>query len=246
MMEKNDVSRVRGIETESITVQRTARIATFGPDGPGARELWYVMHGYGGLAEPFLEDFAVIDDGTRIVVAPEALSRFYEGDVQSRIGHKDAKIGASWMTREARDAEIADYIAYFNTVHQLMLARLGVHASVPKVTVLGFSQGAAAASRWVASGSVDAARLVIWGSSLAPELDIESAGTPLRKAETVIVIGTTDVFATPKIVERERARLNAANFPFRFVSFQGGHRIDDDTLRALAGMSTDQDATGAL
>ena len=86
------------------------------------RELWYVLHGYGQLAAPFLDDFRAIDDGTRLIVAPEALSRFYEGDVQARL-HKDAKVGASWMTREDRDAEIADYVAYLDTRARLDRSR---------------------------------------------------------------------------------------------------------------------------
>jgi predicted esterase len=216
-----------------------------GPEGPGVRELWYVLHGYGQLAAPFLGDFRAIDDGSRLIVAPEALSRFYEGDAQTRL-HKDAKVGASWMTREDRESEIADYIAYLDTAHEAILARLGGAEHAPAVTVLGFSQGAATAARWVASGRVNAARLVVWGSQLPPELDLADPGAPLRRAETVLVIGTTDVFATPKLVEKETARLRAANYPFRFVSFSGGHRMDDDTLRALAGTSTDYDATGAV
>jgi predicted esterase len=221
------------METESIMVQRTARVATFGSSSANVRELWYVLHGYGGLATDFLGDFSAIDDGTRLVVAPEALSRFYEEDAMTRVRKQNAnaKVGASWMTKEERDSEIEDYVSYLDAVHRVMRPRAGESA---KVTVLGFSQGAAAASRWVARGGVDAARLVIWGSSIAPELDIASPGTALRKPETVFVIGGKDIFATPKIVEKELARLRTAKFPFRFMSFDGGHRIDDDTLRALA------------
>jgi predicted esterase len=185
-----------------------------------------------------------VDDGTRLIVAPEALSRFYEGDTRART-HRDANVGASWMTRDERLAEIGDYLAYFDVLHAAMLARLGAGARAVATTVLGFSQGAAAAARWVAAGQVNAARLVVWGSTLPPELDLADAAAPLRRAETIVVIGTTDVFATPKIVEAELARLRAANFPFRLVPFHGGHRLDDDTLRALAGEPTDADATGA-
>ena len=97
-----------------LAVRRTARVAVLGPEGPGVRELWYVLHGYGQLAAPFLEEFRAIDDGTRLIVAPEALSRFYEGDAKSRL-HKDARVGASWMTREDREAEIADYLGYLDS-----------------------------------------------------------------------------------------------------------------------------------
>ncbi len=238
-------SEARIIRTESISVRRTARLALLGPETPDVRELWYFMHGYGYLAAPSLEDFRVIDDGSRLIVAPEALSRFYEERAERRVGSKEAKVGASWMTREERESEITDYIAYFNTVHVSMLSRLGSANAAPRITVVGFSQGAAAASRWVASGGVNADRLVVWGSSIAPEIDLVTAGTPIRRAETVIVIGTKDIFATPKVVEKENARLLAANFPSRFVSFTGGHRLDDDTLRALAGMPLENDATGS-
>ena len=202
-----------------------------GPEDSGVREIWYLLHGYGELAAPFLAGARAIDDGTRLLVAPEALSRFYEGDVQARL-HREAKVGASWMTREDREAEIADYIEYLDTVHESIVPKLG--GGTPTVTVLGFSQGGATAARWVANGRVKPARLIVWGSQFPPELDLANPNAQLRRAETVLVIGTTDVFATPKIVEKDTAKLNAAGFPFRFVSFKGGHRLDDDTLRALS------------
>ena len=215
----------------AVAVRRTARIALLGPPAEAARELWYVLHGYGQLAAPFLEDFRAVDDGTRLLVAPEALSRFYEGDAQARL-HKDAPVGASWMTREDRISEIADYLGYLDTLHAALLTAIG-GATPPVVTVLGFSQGGATAARWVASGRVAAARLVVWGSQFPPELDLADPAAPLRRAETTVVIGAKDIFATPKIVAKERARLDDARFPYRFLTFEGGHRLDDDTLRAL-------------
>jgi predicted esterase len=225
------VSGERGIRSIPVTVPRTARLALLGPAGPGVREVWYVLHGYGQLAAPFIENFRAIDDGTRLIVAPEALSRFYEGDVQARL-HRAAKVGASWMTREDRESEIADYLAYLTIVHATMLDAIG-GGTPPAITVLGFSQGGAAAARWVARGHFRAARLVVWGSQFPPELDLADPAAPIRRAQTTLVIGTKDVFATPKIVATETARLNAAGFPYRFVTFDGGHRLDDDTLRAL-------------
>ena len=214
-----------------LTARRTARVALLGPPAPGVRELWYVLHGYGQLAATFLEDLRAIDDGTRLIVAPEALSRFYEGDVQARL-HKDAAVGASWMTREDRESEIADYLGYLDTLHATMLAAVGGDTP-PAVTVLGFSQGGATAARWVASGRVSAARLVVWGSQFPPELNLADPAAPLRRAQTTLVIGTKDIFATPKIVAKETARLSDAGFSYRFVTFEGGHRLDDNTLRAL-------------
>jgi predicted esterase len=239
------VSEARTVRTETLEVRRTARIAMLGPAGPPppeVRELWYVLHGYGERAAPFLENCRAVDDGLRLIVAPEALSRFYQGDLNA-LSHRSAPVGASWMTRDEREHEIADYLRYLDDLHATIMARLG--GASPAITVLGFSQGGATGARWVASGRVPAERLVLWGSGLAPELDIASPDTPLRRAETVFVVGAADIYITPKIVQKELDRLRAADFPFRLVSFAGGHRLDDATLRALAeGTSPRRSAAG--
>ncbi|HVT39174.1 MAG TPA: hypothetical protein VHE78_09010 [Gemmatimonadaceae bacterium] len=238
------MSDASGIRTETLEVRRTARVAMLGPAGPalrGVRELWYVLHGYGMRAVPFLENCRAVEDGSRLLVAPEGLSRFYEGDLNT-LSHRTAPVGASWMTRDEREYEIADYLHYLDDLHATVMASLG--GASPVITVLGFSQGGATGARWVANGRVPAERLILWGSGLAPELDIAGRDTPLRRAEMVFVVGKTDIYITPKIVQKEVERLRAAGFPFRFVSFDGGHRLDDATLRALAeGISADRSET---
>ena len=220
------------IRTESLRTRRTALVAMRGPEGDallGVPEVWYVLHGYSMRAVPFLADCGALDDGSRLIVAPEALSRFYEGDLTA---HRNAPVGASWMTREERASEITDYLDYLDDVHAMVTARLG--GATPAVTVLGFSQGGATAARWVASGRVAAHRLIVWGSSMAPEIDLVAEGSPIRRTETVFVVGAADIYITKKVVETETGRLRAANFPFRLLSFDGGHRLDDNTLREIA------------
>lgn len=225
----------RGPEESRIvrfTTQRSARCIVRGPEDPAAvRELWVVLHGYAQLATDFVAAFgpSTVDDGTRLIVAPEALSRFYDSQSEPE-SHGDASTGASWMTREERAYEIEDYLAWLQMAYESFAS--AVPTGIP-ITVLGFSQGAAAASRWVAGGRVPAARLICWGSSIAPELDLGPA-SPLRRARTYLVIGERDKFAGEARVAAERARLDAAGFSYTFVSFSGGHRLDDDTMRRLA------------
>lgn len=213
----------------SLAVPRTARYAVFGPPPAAAAEWWIAIHGYGQLAAEFLTSCAALDNGRRLVVAPEALSRFYvSGDGALAA---DQRVGASWMTRESRDTEIADYLRYLD----LLVESLGRGvATPPPIHVLAFSQGTATASRWVASGSVPVVRLVCWGGVLAPELDITSPGARLRATRIQLVVGTRDKYATPDRVGAERSRLDQAGLSYEGITFEGGHRLDDATLAALA------------
>ena len=153
-----------------IRVNRTARYYTLGTDGPHLGEVWLVCHGYRQLARRFLPRFDGLDDGTRLIVAPEALSRFYLHDRMTG-DRKEVPVGATWMTREHRESEIADYVAYLDAVlHEatgspvvqsggdLGVASVGATSAesgveIAPLTVLGFSQGSHTVCRWVAAGA---------------------------------------------------------------------------------------------
>lgn len=218
---------------ERFVTRRTARAAVRGPADPAVvREFWIVLHGYGQLAAPFLDGFRAVDDGTRLLVAPEALSRFY--DTRTALEkHAEATVGASWMTREDRLEEIADQQHFLQQVHDHFRARIGPAAPL---TVLGFSQGTAAASRWVATGAAPAAHLVAWGGAIAPELPL-GAGSVLGRTRCSIVSGDRDRFVPEERLTAECARLDAAGFTYTLVRYAGGHRLDDGALRQVAGIA---------
>lgn len=203
------------------SVPRTARYFALGD--PAAAELWLVLHGYGQLAGRFLERFRPLDDGRRLIVAPEGLSRFYLSEDPA-----ERRVGASWMTREDRLAEIADYVAYLDGLHAHLAPRGAVH-------VLGFSQGASTACRWVAMGSARVDRLILWGGEVPPDLEVgaEPAAARLRAARLTLVYGTRDAFFTPKVVAATEERLSAHGIPFEKLGYDGGHELDAATLERL-------------
>src|SRR6266704_6639708 len=94
------------LQEHHVSVTRTARYFTLG-SSRGVAEVWFACHGYGQLAGRFLEKLRVLDDGTRYLVAPEGLSRFYLSESATA-----RRVGASWMTREDRLVEIEDYVRY--------------------------------------------------------------------------------------------------------------------------------------
>lgn len=180
----------------SVEVSRTARIATLG--APDTAEVWWmVLHGYGQLAADFIEDFEPLVTPDRCVVAPEGLSRFY---VDALNEHE--QVGASWMTRVARNAEIADYIRFLDkTVRSL--------SSNPPASIqlLGFSQGAATASRWALLGDTPVDRLILWGGAPAQDLELTAHADALRTLNVTLVAGTTDQYLTPE--RRTRCAVNS-------------------------------------
>src|SRR5439155_683249 len=121
-----------------LSVSRTARYFTLGERSAAEAEVGFACHGYGQLAARFLEKLRVLDDGTRYLVAPEGLSRFYLSESPT-----ERRVGASWMTREDRLAEIADYVQYLDAVYQEVFGLLD--RSQVTVHALGFSQGVATA-----------------------------------------------------------------------------------------------------
>jgi predicted esterase len=209
-------------------VQRTARFATLGEMHNEVRQVWFVCHGYSQQVKEFIQYFSVLDDGTRLVVAPEGLSRFYlEGT--------GGKVGASWMTKEDRVEEIDDYVRYLDAVYQHVAER--VDLNVPTVHVLGFSQGVATASRWIARRTVPADQLILWAGTLPPELDDE-AWERIRELRVTVVYGTSDEYVTPEAAAELRARLEAHDVHFEEITFDGEHRMDRRTLEAIGGKTT--------
>lgn len=93
-----------GAEEHHLTVERTARYWTLG-EAESAEEVWVVLHGYKQLARRFIRRFKPLDNGRRLIVAPEGLSRFYVSPSEGRHGVASV-VGATWMTREDRRAEI--------------------------------------------------------------------------------------------------------------------------------------------
>ncbi len=220
-----------------LRVSRTARYFTVGGAAGKIREVWYVLHGYGQLAQRFLASFDSLADSTRLIVAPEGLSRFYL-DAPGSAPAAQRRVGASWMTREDRLAEIEDYIRYLDDVHADVRRLAGGDAMC--MTVLGFSQGTAAACRWVVRGAARPERLILWGGEIPPELESASLRERFGQMDLILVAGRSDPLITAKIVARDTARLRAEGIEYQLIEFDGGHEIEAQTLQKIgdAGRGT--------
>lgn len=223
---------MRAVPSEHrIRVGRSARWYQLGEPSPAVREIWLVLHGYAQLARDFIGAFEGIATAERLVVAPEALSRFYT-PADRGVAHANASVGASWMTREDREAEILDYVDYIDAV----AAR--ARASVPnasRLVALGFSQGTATASRWAVLGAGPPNRLILWGGGPADDLPAEQAAARLANLTVELVHGTQDQVVPLAIAERAAAAMRERGVAVDLRTFEGRHRIDPHVLAQVAG-----------
>ncbi len=202
---------------EYVTVERMLRCALAGGEDAEPQEIWFLLHGYGQLADDFLDSCSVLAAPGRLLVAPEAPSRFYLEGGRGRIG-------ASWMTSREREREVSDYVRALDAVH----ARLVPGDSAAHVSVLGFSQGGATACRWATLGSARVDRVITWAGGVPEDLSLER----LSERELVCVVGSRDRYIDEARLQREEERLAAV--PHRLLRFEGGHRVDEALLRSLA------------
>ena len=213
-----------------LRVQRTARYFTLGGESGAPKTIWFVLHGYGQLAAQFVRYFADLADPDTLIVAPEAMNRFYLVSVD-KAPARDRAVGATWMTREDRDSEIADYVEYLEALHEEIAANNGSEFPA-MINLVGFSQGAATATRWVTHGRARIDRLILWGGLLPPDAEIQHAGA-LRNVPLTLVIGDRDHYVTEEMVANEKARLDGLRIPYELIEFAGGHVVNRSVFSRL-------------
>ncbi|MFN8343659.1 MAG: phospholipase [Spirosomataceae bacterium] len=213
------------MQEHHLSVTRTARYFTLGTLGPDTRHIWFVLHGYGQLAQFFIKKFEVLNDGHTFVVAPEALSRFYLEGVTGRVG-------ASWMTREERPQEIADYIAYLNLLYDTVVKDRDL--SNIQINLLGFSQGNATLLRWLNSDHVRCDRLVIWAGFFANGISDVIEPEKLAKMPVILAYGTQDEYLVQTDLAQYEADIRTAVPHLQIVPFEGKHTVEVNTLKKIA------------
>jgi predicted esterase len=189
-----------------------------------------VLHGYGQLAGEFIRYFGDLASDDQLVVAPEAMNRFYLVSVD-KTPARDRPVGATWMTREDRESEIADYVEYLDTLYDEVAAPHVQQGA--RVHVVGFSQAAATAARWIEHGRSTVHRLILWGGLLPPDTKLAADAPALRGVPLVIVAGKRDQYVTAELLDAERTRLETASVPYRLLTFDGGHAVSRSVFPQL-------------
>ncbi|MEJ2003515.1 MAG: phospholipase, partial [Cyclobacteriaceae bacterium] len=127
-------------------------------------------------------------------------------------------------------------IAYLNTLHTTVAGQIDHDI---KISVLGFSQGAATASRWLMDGSVKADRMILWAGILPFDLDLKQAPDRLGDIEKICVYGTRDPYLSDEKMKEMTDLAGRTNLLFNYKKFDGAHDIDEEMLKELF---SDQDS----
>ena len=212
-----------------LTVQRTARYYLLGEPSGQTRNIWFCLHGFGQLAQYFSQKFTDIATDETLVVVPEGLSRLY-------LNGEYKRVGASWLTREDRDYEVQDFLAYLNTLYDTILGSRP--ATDFHITLFGFSQGAATACRWLNDGHAHVDRLILWGGFFANGLGDLITPTRLTGVEAHYVYGNEDEFLT--LISEPATYLDRIRHDvptIQITEYQGGHRVEPAVLQRLIGVA---------
>jgi predicted esterase len=106
-----------------------------------------------------------------------------------------------------------------------------------RLLALGFSQGCATAARWAARTAARIDELVLWGGRLPPELEPARLLERHPSLQVTLVAGRRDRFVSEAALREQQEHLAGAGLSVRALRFEGGHRLDDATLRTIASQS---------
>jgi predicted esterase len=224
------------IHDDLLLVPRPVRLRWAPPPGPATRQCWVVLHGYGERVDVIQARTRWPHAADRCWAFPEGPHRFYLEAAAPDRPHTEQPVGASWMTRDLREQDIAANHAYLDQV----VARARAQAPGALVAILGFSQGAATALRWAAARTAAGdppARVVLWGSLLPPDVPL-GPGSPVAALPLTLVCGTRDRWVSDARFGAEVERVRSAGLRPEVHRFEGGHRLDDATFARVVEAAT--------
>lgn len=140
------------------------------------------------------------------------------------------KVGSSWMTKDDRETDIADNHHYLNKVVQEIRKRT---LAEPKWHILAFSQGTATACRWLAQSDIRPESLTLWAGMWPEDVEGRDLSAILNNVKCFWVLGNSDPYYDSGRLQQQKKLLDSWKIDPKIISFEGGHHIDEETLRIL-------------
>lgn len=200
-------------------IQHQKQFRYFTAGNVHSSNLLIVLHGYGQLPDYFIRKFTSLKNDYYIV-APEGMHRFY-------LNGSSGRVGASWMTKEAREDDIRDNISFLNKLFK----NLTEENHYDTISILGFSQGGATASRWFYQLNKKNIQLILWASIFPPDLQISESVQMSQTKKNHFVLGTKDQFFNDE--EQMKTIAFYKDLHYNIHTFDGNHDINQEILLKL-------------
>lgn len=204
-----------------IRTEKTGHYFTHGSLDAGTKFVWVCLHGYGQLGKYFIQKFQFLDPRIHYVIVPEGLNRFYLEGV-------DDRPVATWMTREDRLDEIADYILFL----ELLKSKKGWDKN-PNHTIIyfGFSQGATSLMRWLIDSTPRVDYLLLWAGGLPDDLTFEHRKTYFQNIPTHYFLGDKDQYISPHVWDERKSLMESMGMKVQLHQYAGDHRVEEAVLK---------------
>jgi predicted esterase len=106
-------------------------------------------------------------------------------------------------------------------------------SNLPRIHLLGFSQGAATGTRWASQWSGRLDSLVLWGGGFAHDLVLNLAKEKFASTVVLLVHGTQDELINEESKKRQEMLLFELGKPMNLLTFEGGHEINPSMLEKI-------------
>ena len=194
--------------------------ASYYKEGNG-NKLLYVLHGYGQLAKYFIRKFLPATEQGYTVVAPEGQHYFYLKGTSGRVG-------ASWMTKENREQDIANYLTYLSTIH----TGLTTKNEWDEIVVIGFSQGVATAFRWLMESDIKPNKFLICSGLVPPDIDLNIHKAIFESIKMTYFSGINDPYGSEDAVQEFYNAIASSKLDMELVTFDGAHEVNIEKVIA--------------
>lgn len=209
---------------KTLQIEKKARYFLLGNPGNDTSIVWVVLHGYGMLSEFFIQKFKKLENKNTLILAPEALNRFY---IDTNYG----RVGASWMTKDERQDDIKENIKYLNSLMDQIIREIGHNRF--KINVLGFSQGGATACRWLFKSGLKFENLIMWAGDIPKDTLTEENRLKWNDMNTHLVMGKKDELINEEMKAKFLKLVTDYKLDYKLTLYDGDHRIYPDVLMEL-------------
>ena len=210
------------IKNEILVTKKASYYSSQKPS-KSINQVWIICHGYGQLAEYFLEWFKPVFSEKTLIVAPEGLHRFY-------IKGFSGRVGASWMTKQDRLNDIEDYVNYLDEVY---LEIKNMVSPSCFIHVLGFSQGVSTAIRWICKSKLQLNSLSLLAGKIPEDIDYNLYSKKINTLNPKIIFGNNDEFYSTKSINNELNFIKSSGLNFKYIEFDGRHKLKKNIITKL-------------